>query len=471
MTHNDITPVILSGGSGTRLWPVSRSIQPKQLIAMAEELTMVQATADRLTGLEGLGRPTVVCSAAHRHLIESQLGDRGLDPRLIIEPVGRNTAPAVAAAALDAAAAGDDPLLLVLPADHVIADAPAFKAAVTAAAPFAAAGHLVTFGIVPQSPETGFGYIEMGEAIETGAYVIDRFVEKPDEATAATYLAGGRHLWNSGMFMFRASRYLAELEAHEPEIAAAVRTAVAVGTEDGALELDADAFGACPSDSIDFAVMEHTTSGIVLPLDAGWNDVGSWDALWGLLDHDENNNAVTGDAVLLESRGSYVHATSRLVATYGIEDLVVVETPDAVLVVPRTRAQGVRQVVEALREAERPEADAASIENRPWGSFEVLTAGDRYQVKRLVVHPGAKLSLQSHQHRAEEWSIVNGTAEVTLGDSTQTYAEGESVSVAIGERHRLANPGQIPLVVIEVQLGSYLGEDDIERYEDDYGRS
>jgi mannose-1-phosphate guanylyltransferase/mannose-6-phosphate isomerase len=471
MTKTDIIPVILSGGAGTRLWPVSRAAQPKQLMALAGELTMLQQTADRLLGLEGLGRPIVVCSAAHRHLVSVQLEARGHDPRLIIEPVGRNTAPAAAAAALDASATGRDPLLLVLPADHVITDGTAFKATISAAVPYAEEGQLVTFGIVPDSPETGYGYIEMGDAIDPGVHIIERFVEKPDAVTAEAYLAGGKHLWNSGMFLFRASAYLTELETNEPDIAGAVRAAVTAGAEDGALVLDTDAFGACPSDSIDFAVMEHTTSGVVLPLDAGWSDVGSWDALWGVLDKDDAGNAKTGDALVLESADSYVHATSRLVAAYGIDDLVVVETPDAVLVVPRDRAQGVRTIVDELRDRDRPEASAASVEHRPWGSFEVLTGGDRYRVKRLVVQPGASLSLQAHRHRAEEWIVANGTAEVMRDDDLLLVGEGETVSVAIGQRHRLANPGQIPLVVIEVQLGSYLGEDDIEGFEDDSGGS
>jgi mannose-1-phosphate guanylyltransferase/mannose-6-phosphate isomerase len=471
MTATHITPVILSGGSGTRLWPASRAIKPKQLMALSGDRTMLQYTVERLHGLEGLGRPTVVCSAAHRHLVTAQLEELGLEPRLIIEPIGRNTAPAAAAAALDSSADGHEALLLVLPADHIISDDTAFKAAVTAAVPHAEAGHLVTFGIVPEAPETGYGYIELGDPVEPGVNAISRFVEKPDAATAEAYLAGGRHLWNSGMFLFRPDRYLAELERLEPDIVAAVRSAVAGGTEDGALLLADDAFAACPSDSIDFAVMEHTTDGVVVPLAAGWSDVGSWNALWQVVDKDESGNATIGDALLVDSTNSYVHATSRLVTAYGIDDLVLVETPDAVLAVPRDRAQGVRAVVDALRDAERNEVDSATIEERPWGSFEILTNGDRYQVKRLVVHPGSKLSLQSHRHRAEEWVVVNGTAEVTLDDETVMAGEGETVSVAVGQRHRLANPGPIPLVVIEVQIGSYLGEDDIERYEDDYGRS
>jgi mannose-1-phosphate guanylyltransferase/mannose-6-phosphate isomerase len=448
---------------------VSRPDRPKQFLDLAGDASMLRATVARLNGVPGLDRPVVVCSADHAHLVHLELPDEA--PRLILEPVGRNTAPAAAAAAL--ALAEEDPVLLVLPADHAIADTAPFKAAVLAGARLAEAGRLVTFGVVPTHPETGYGYIRAGEAIDDGAFEVDAFVEKPDPATAESYVASGEFSWNSGMFMFTASRYLAELETREPEIVAAVGRAIGSQTMDPVLTLDAAEFAACPSDSIDFAVMEHTRSAAVIPFDAGWSDVGSWAALWDLSQHDARDNVGHGDVVMVDTEGSLAWSSSeRLIATVGVEDLVVVDADDAVLVARRSRSQQVKDLVDSLRDAGRAEVSRNTRkEIRPWGSFEILANGDRYQVKRLVVNPGAKLSLQSHRHRAEEWSVVNGTARVTLDDDELTVPEGGTVSVAVGAKHRLQNPGRIPLVVIEVQLGSYLGEDDIERYADEYGRN
>ena len=463
-----IVPIILSGGAGTRLWPMSRPQRPKQFLPLTGERSLLRATVDRLIGLPGLAAPVVVCSAEQAHLVQRELDDA--EPRLVLEPVGRNTAPAVAAAAL-ALGRTSDPILLVLPADHEIKDAAAFKAAVAAGAALAESGRLVTFGVSPTHPETGYGYVKAGEPVDALAFAVDAFVEKPDVETAAAYVSSGNYSWNSGIFMFTASRYLEELERFEPDIVAAVTRAVGSAEFDKVLHLDSEAFAACPSDSIDFAVMEHTEAAAMIPLDAGWSDVGSWAALWDLLDRDESGNVTHGDVAMVDSSGSLAWSEARLLATVGIEDLIVVETADAILVVPRDRAQQVKELTQDLRDRERPEATVHRREVRPWGSFEVLDTGDRYQVKRLIVDPGAKLSLQSHRHRAEEWTVVNGTALVTLDDEVLTVPEGDTVSVSVGARHRLENAGHIPLVVIEVQLGSYLGEDDIERYADDYGRN
>lgn len=462
-----IVPVILSGGAGTRLWPMSRPDRPKQFLNLAGKTSMLRATVRRLEGVPGLGSPLVVSSAQHAHLVRLELPD--VTTRLILEPVGRNTAPAAAAAAL--VLRDDDPILLILPADHVITDLDSFQAAVATGARHAAAGRLVTFGVVPTQPETGYGYIRSGDAIDDTAFEVETFVEKPDAATAREYLASGNYLWNSGMFMFTARRYLDELAVHQPEIVTAVERAIGSRGADATVRLDAEAFADCPSNSIDFAVMEHTRFAAVIPLDAGWTDVGSWSALWELSPHDGSDNVEHGSVVMLDSTGTLAWSEGRLVAVVGVDDLIVVETADAVLVARRPRSQKVKDLVDALHDAERPEAVRHTDEVRPWGSFEVLAAGDGYQVKRLVVNPGAKLSLQSHRHRAEEWTVVNGTAQVTLDDSETTVPEGGTISVAVGARHRLANPGHMPLVVIEVQVGSYLGEDDIERYADEYGRS
>ena len=428
---------------------------------------MLRATVDRLVGVSGLARPIVASNAANAHLVRAEL--ESSDPRLILEPVGRNTAPAVAAAAL--AVLDDDPVLFVLPSDHLVADIAAFKAAAVTGAELAGAGRLVTFGVVPSRPETGYGYIRAGAATDAGAFAVAAFVEKPEMTTAEGYVASGEYFWNSGMFMFTASRYLDELRKYEPEIVAAVERSMAGQEADDVVELDAEAFSACPSDSIDFAVMERTQDAVVVPLDAGWSDVGSWSALWDLAHRDAVDNATRGDVVTTDTERSLVWSESRLVATVGVENLVVVETPDAVLVVPRDLAQDVKDVVAVLRDQERAETVRHLREVRPWGSFEILDTGERYQVKRLVVNPGAKLSLQSHRHRAEEWTVVNGTARVVLDGDVATAPEGKTVSVPVGSKHRLENPGHIPLVVIEVQLGAYLGEDDIVRYDDEYGRS
>ena len=446
---------------------MSRPDRPKQFLSLVADVSMLRSTADRLSGVPGLTAPVVVCSADHAHLVTKELPEAGT--RLILEPMGRNTAPAVAAAAI--ALRDDNPILLVLPADHVIADVAAFKAAVLSGMQLADAGHLVTFGIVPTYPETGYGYIRSGAAIDDESFRVESFVEKPDAATAENYVRSGNFLWNSGMFMFTAERYLEELSVGEPEILAAVTKAMRPVAPMADITLDRDAFSACPSDSIDFAVMEHTTSAAVIPLDAGWSDVGSWSAIWDLSNKDGSQNVEHGNTMMIGSTGSIAWSEGRLVAAVGTDDLVIVETVDAVLVAPRSQSQRVKELVDALRDAGVPEAVRhTTMEIRPWGSFKILASGDRYQVKRLVVNPGAKLSLQSHRHRAEEWSVVNGTARVTLDDDELTVPEGGTVSVGLGMRHRLQNPGRIPLVVIEVQLGSYLGEDDIERYADEYGR-
>jgi mannose-1-phosphate guanylyltransferase/mannose-6-phosphate isomerase len=467
MSSRTIIPVILSGGAGTRLWPLSRADLPKQFLPLVGRESLLGATVARLGALPGLERPVVVASAIHAHLVAGDLADA--DPRLILEPAPRNTAPAVAAAAL--ALAVSNPILLVLPADHAIEDVAAFKAAVVAGAELAAAGKLVTFGVVPTRPETGYGYIRAGDAVSEYAFEIDAFVEKPDEETAEKYVRSGQYFWNSGMFMFTAERFIEELARNEPEILDAVSAAVQGRELIDVLELDPSSFKQCPTDSIDFAVMEKTDDGVVIPLDAGWSDVGSWSALWDLSERDSEDNLLRGDVISRGSKGSLVWAEHRLVTTVDVENVVVVETADAVLVTDRNSAQGVKDIVQDLRDRSRPEASTHAHETRPWGSFQVLAAGDRYQVKRLVVLPGAKLSLQSHRHRAEEWTVVNGTALVTLDQNTTTIAEGGTISVPIEGKHRLANPGEMPLVVIEVQVGSYLGEDDIVRYADEYGRS
>lgn len=469
--QNDPTalqPVLLSGGSGTRLWPLSREAHPKQFLPLVGDDTLLQATWRRVAPLSSAA-PLVVANEDHRFLVAEQLRVIGAPrARIVLEPVGRNTAPAIAAAALIASADGGDPLLLVLPSDHVVRDADAFRAAVRAASPAAEAGALVTFGIVPQAPETGFGYIQ-AEAGD-GVRKVLRFVEKPDAATAQGYLDAGGYYWNSGMFLFRASRFLEELGRHRPDILAAVRAACGHVDPDGEfLRLDREAFAASPSESIDYAVMEKTDAAMVLPVDIGWNDVGSWSALWDVSEQDADGNARHGDVITVDSHNSYAYAR-RLVALVGVENLVVVETDDAVLVAAKDRVQDVKQVVARLKAEHRSQAVLHREVQRPWGSYDSIDVGNGFQVKRIKVKPGASLSLQSHSRRAEHWIVVRGTALVTRNLDLFELHANQSTYIPIGAKHRLENPGTEMLELIEVQSGDYLGEDDIVRYEDVYGR-
>ena len=469
-----LQPVLLSGGSGTRLWPLSREAYPKQFLPLAGDDTMLQATWLRVAALadaaHALNRPIVVAGEDHRFLVAEQLRQIGAPvPAILLEPIGRNTAPAIAAAALQAMAAGDDPLLLVLPSDHVVRDADAFRNAVRVAMPAAEAGALVTFGIVPNAPETGFGYIQA--AAGDGVRKVLRFVEKPDAATAQSYLGAGGYFWNSGMFLLRASRYLEELQRFRPEIVDAVRAAFEGAARDGDfIRLDKQAFSSCPSDSIDYAVMEKTDAAMVLPVDIGWNDVGSWSALWDVSEQDGDGNAHHGDVIAIDSRNSYAYA-QRLVALVGVDDLVVVETDDAVLVARKDKVQQVKDVVATLKSQQRTQAALHREVHRPWGSYDSVDAGDGFQVKRIKVKPGARLSLQSHTRRAEHWIVVRGTARVTRDNDVFELFANQSTYIPIGAKHRLENPGTEMLELIEVQSGDYLGEDDIVRYEDVYGRS
>ena len=467
-----LQPVLLSGGSGTRLWPLSREAYPKQFLPLAGEDTMLQATWRRVAGIADAA-PIVIAGEDHRFLVAEQLRQADAPtPAIVLEPVGRNTAPAIAAAALQAMADGGDPLLLVLPSDHVVRDAAAFRDAVRAAMPAAEAGALVTFGIVPDAPETGFGYIQ-ADAGDAGGGVrkVLRFVEKPDAATAQGYLDAGGYYWNSGMFLLRASRYLEELQRFRPDIVAAVRAAFDGAARDGDfIRLQREAFAAGPSDSIDYAVMENTAAAMVLPVDIGWNDVGSWSALWEVSAQDGDGNAHHGDVIAIDSRNSYAYAR-RLVALVGVDDLVVVETDDAVLVARKDRVQQVKDVVARLKADQRTQAALHREVHRPWGSYDSVDVGDGFQVKRIKVKPGARLSLQSHAQRAEHWIVVRGTARVTRDNDVFELFANQSTYIPIGARHRLENPGTQMLELIEVQSGDYLGEDDIVRYEDQYGRS
>jgi mannose-1-phosphate guanylyltransferase/mannose-6-phosphate isomerase len=472
-----LTPVILSGGAGTRLWPLSRELYPKQLLALIGERTMLQQTALRLEGLAATA-PVVVCNEAHRFLVAEQLRQINIEPRaMLLEPFGRNTAPAIALAAHAAlrSAGSDpqaDPILLVLPADHVIRDVPAFQKAVRVALSAAEQGKLVTFGIVPNAPETGYGYIQRskGETAD-GVHPIARFVEKPSAEKAAQFVQSGEYYWNSGMFLFRARRYLKELESFAPEIAKVCASAAAAAKSDlDFTRIDPKVFEACPSDSIDYAVMEKTRDAVVVPLDAGWSDVGSWAALHGACEADGHGNVARGDVIAEDSQGCYLYSESRLVAVVGLEDHVVIETKDAVLVAPKDRVQDVKKLVYRLKEQGRYEHSLHREVFRPWGSYDSIENGPRFQVKRLKVKPGATLSLQMHHHRAEHWIVVSGTARITRGEETFLLEENQSTYIPIGVRHRIENPGKIPVHIIEVQSGSYLGEDDIVRLEDRYGR-
>jgi len=473
----EIRPVILSGGGGTRLWPLSRAAYPKQLLALGGGRSLLQETVSRVTA-PGFAPPLVICNEAYRFLVAQQLRDLGATGQttgqVMLEPEGRNTAPAAAVAALHLGQADPEALLLMLPSDHVIADVDAFRAAVAAGARAAGADWLVTFGVTPERAETGYGYVKRAEAIDTapGCFQVDRFVEKPDAETAAAYLASGDYAWNSGMFLFSARALLEEMQRLEPDIVAACEAALAKSARDlDFLRLNADAFAESPSISLDHAVMEKTRMAAVVPVDIGWSDVGSWDALWRISPSDQAGNTLVGDVVSLDSRDSYLHSESGLLAAVGVADLAVVATADAVMVCPRERAQEVRDLVARLDRDARPETAHHRRVHRPWGSYESIDTDDGFQVKRLIVLPGASISLQRHRHRAEHWVVVRGTAEVTRDEEIFVLQPNESSYIPVGAVHRLRNPGTEDLHIIEVQCGDYLGEDDIERFEDIYGRA
>ena len=466
----NITPVILSGGMGTRLWPLSRELYPKQLLPLVGKRTMLQETLHRLAGVE-VSAPIVVCNEAHRFLVAEQLRQSGSKPQAImLEPAGRNTAPAIALAALKA---DPDALLLVLPADHVIRNVPAFEAAIRLAAISAQAGRMVTFGIVPTAPETGYGYIKKASAASKDAAVfpIAQFVEKPTLERAQQFLRDGDYFWNSGMFLFKASRYLQELARFAPDIASAAKASLDAAQPDlDFVRIDKVAFEACRSDSIDYAVMEKTADAVVVPLDAGWSDVGSWSALQDALPADAQGNVMRGDVLVEDTSGCYLYSETRLVSAVGLKDHIVVETKDAVLVAPKDRVQDVKKLVARLKAEGRYEHSLHREVFRPWGSYDSIDNGDRFQVKRLSIKPGAQLSLQLHHHRAEHWIVVSGTARITCGEKEFLLEENQSTYIPVGVKHRIENPGKIPLHIIEVQSGGYLGEDDIVRFEDRYGR-
>lgn len=467
-----IQPVILAGGSGTRLWPTSREHKPKQYLSLIGKSSMMQQALARLDGLACLS-PILICNEKHRFLAAEQLREVGVNaPKIILEPIGRNTAPAIALAALAAADnPNEDPLLLVLAADHVIQDVEAFHHSIREAQVLAAQGHLVTFGIVPTKAETGYGYIRRGAALAQG-WQIKEFVEKPDTQTAEQYLASGDYLWNSGMFMLKASRAIQELSTHCPDILSACQAALKLARPDlDFVRIDGKSFSECPTKSFDYAVMEHTHSAAVVALDAGWSDVGAWDALATVLTCDSNRNCLQGDVMAEDISNTLIHAEHRLVAALGVQNLVVIETKDAVLVANKTHSQNVKRIVERLKAEGRTEHIQHREVYRPWGTYDSIGNGPRYQVKKITVKPGGKLSVQMHHHRAEHWVVVSGTAKVTNGDRTYIVAENESTYIPIGQIHCLENPGVIPLELIEVQSGAYLGEDDIVRFKDQYGRA
>lgn len=471
-----VYPVILSGGSGSRLWPVSRSQHPKQLQPLISNFSMIQETALRFADASRFPGPVVICNQEHRFIIAEQLREADIPPNLqILEPVGRNTAPAAAVAALCLQAKDPGAILLLMPADHAITDLKAFGEAIEIGALTAEAGYLVTFGIKPDKAETGFGYLKQGAQISSIAggapHRVERFVEKPDQATAERYLQSGDYFWNSGIFMFRASQFLEILGRLRPAMLDACRAAVSKGRHDlDFFRLDAEAFSACEADSIDYAVMEHADTVAMVPVDMGWSDVGSWSSLWDIGEKDGDNNLLQGDVIASGSRDSYIRAESRLVTAIGVDNLVIIETTDAVLVAHRDQTQQVKEMVDELKTRNRDEHAVHRRVYRPWGFYEGIGEGDRHQVKHLMVKPGGKLSLQMHHHRAEHWVVVSGTARVTRNDEIHLLAENESIYLPLGCRHRLENPGKLPLSVIEVQSGGYLGEDDIVRFEDVYKR-
>ncbi|EHM45353.1 mannose-1-phosphate guanyltransferase [Yokenella regensburgei] len=477
MSQAQLYPVVMAGGSGSRLWPLSRVLYPKQFLCLKGDLTMLQATIHRLNGVQ-CESPVVICNEQHRFIVAEQLRKLNkLTENIILEPAGRNTAPAIALAAMAAVrqSPDTDPLMLVLAADHVIQDEEAFRRAVLDAIPHAENGKLVTFGIVPTLPETGYGYIRRGEAVsteqDTQAFQVAQFVEKPNLDTAQAYVASGEYYWNSGMFLFRAGRYLEELNKFRPDIYGACEQAMAVVDPDlDFIRVDEAAFLACPEESVDYAVMERTADAVVVPMDAGWSDVGSWSSLWEISHHTAEGNVHHGDVISHKTENSYVYAESGLVTTVGVKDLVVVQTKDAVLIADRHAVQDVKKVVERIKADGRHEHHIHREVYRPWGKYDSIDAGDRYQVKRITVKPGEGLSLQMHHHRAEHWIVVAGTAKVTINDDITLLGENESVYIPLGATHCLENPGKIPLDLIEVRSGSYLEEDDVVRFADRYGR-
>jgi len=472
MTH--VHPVILCGGNGTRLWPLSRASYPKQLLALTGQHTLLQDTLLRAAALPGAQAPVLVCNEDHRFLVREQAQSLRHEPAaILLEPYGRNTAPAIALAALLLVETSPQALMLVLPADHVVDEQPAFAQAVEAGLRAAKAGYLCTFGISPTSPETGYGYIQAGQALSDAplAHHVKQFVEKPDLAMAQSYLAQGTYAWNSGMFVFSASIYLEELRLHRPDILAAVRAAWRGRVHDADfLRPDALAFRACPSESVDYAIMQTTQRAATVPAQFGWSDVGSWASLWALADKDPQGNVCVGDTYVADTSNSYIRAESRLVAVMGLQDVVVVETPDAVLVMHKDLSQNIKAALDHMQLSGRKEHLEHLRVHRPWGWYEGIDAGERFQVKRIMVSPGAKLSLQMHHHRAEHWVVVRGTAKVTVEGVETLLAENQSTYIPLGHKHRLENPGKVPLHLIEVQSGTYLGEDDIVRFEDSYQR-
>jgi mannose-1-phosphate guanylyltransferase/mannose-6-phosphate isomerase len=470
--HAVLIPVILAGGSGTRLWPLSRECHPKQLLPLVNEKTMLQNTLLRVLDLQGASAPIVVCTEEHRFLVAEQVRAIGTTATIIIEPVGRDTAPAVAVAALEALRQDQNAILLVLPADHVIGNQENFADSVARGASWATQGNPVTFGIVPRSPHAGYGYIKKGNMLgkEEHVFAVECFVEKPSLEKAREYLAEG-YLWNSGIFLFQAAGFLKILQEFEPDMADCVTRAYAARTQDlDFTRLDSGAFSACPANSVDYAVMERVRNTVVVSLDCAWSDVGSWEALWEIGRQDENGNIFIGNVLAEDVTGSYIHAGDSLVAAIGLRDQIIVETKDALLVAAKERSQEVKTIVKRLRLEKREEVRLHKKVSRPWGSYEGVDCGERFQVKRIMVNPGATLSLQRHFHRAEHWVVVKGTALIINAEQTIILTENQSTYIPLGEKHRLENPGTIPLEIIEIQTGSYLGEDDIERFEDLYGR-
>lgn len=467
-----LQPIIIAGGTGSRLWPLSRELFPKQFQKLHGDKTMLQATIERLQGLDCL-TPIVICNENHRFIVAEQLRQiEQLNHNIILEPVGKNTAPAIALAAFYATKQSENPNLLVLPADHVILDTLAFQTSIKQALSHIENHKLVTFGIVPHSPETGYGYIQCGEQLTQTGFVVNQFVEKPDQQTAQSYLDSGNYLWNSGMFAFKAENYLKELKIHRPDIYNVCQQAT------GQLDNDLDfirinnkIFDTCPEESIDYAVMEKTADAVVVPMDAGWNDVGAWSSLWDVSDKDQNGNSKNGDVLCIDSYNNYILAETGLVATVGVEDCIIVQTKDAVLVTNKNKAQDVKLLVKQLQKQNRSETLLHREVYRPWGKYDSIDNGKRYQVKRITVKPNEKLSVQMHHHRTEHWIVVSGTAKVSVDGKESLLSENQSVYIPLGAVHFLENPGKIPLELIEVQVGSYLGEDDIVRFEDRYGRT